>query len=112
MENLQTELVQLQAAHVTQLTNKGIKGDWKVRENITSSDLFTLPKKFTEKDVFTILDFARKFELVALNAGVNFQKGKQNEYLLSQIENLKRAIAELAGENERLAEALDNLTKG
>jgi len=57
--------------------------------------------------MFDILGFAREYELIALNAGINFQKGKQNVYLSSVIEQQKALINELKAENERLATILE-----
>ena len=106
------DLIDLQSAHVTQMTNNGVKGDWSVQKNITNEELFRLSPHHTEDEVFEILDFARKFELLALNAGIEFQKGKQNAVLKAENDKLKADLKFLADENEKLATALDNSTKG
>lgn len=94
------EFIDLQSAHVTQITSeKEGKGDWLVRQNMTSKDLYTLPSNLSDKDVFTILEFARKFELIAFNAGIEFGKDGNRK-------RLKLAI----NENEKLASVLDKLT--
>ena len=61
----QEELIELQSAHVTQYTNDGVKTDWNVRKNITSENLFTLPMRLTESEVFVLLNNVRKYELKA-----------------------------------------------
>jgi len=96
------DLIDLQNAHVTQITNE-VKGKsaWKVRQNITSEDLYDLPANLSEKDVFTVLDFAREFELIAFNAGIQFQKQMQ-----SNIAN------NLINENKRLSIIIDKLSRG
>ena len=107
MEN--KDLIKLQNAHVTQNTNNSVKTDWRVEENITNAPLFNLPKHFSEGEVFMILDFARKYELVALNVGISHQKGQNNDILMNKIKVLEHSTTELVNENERLASLLDNL---
>ncbi len=104
------ELIDLQSAHITQGTNGINKTEWEVKKNITEESLYILPKRFSEKEVFLVMNFAKKYELIAFNAGIKFQKGKQNEVLTEQIKNLKQAVSNLAEENERLADVLDKLT--
>ena len=106
IENL-PQLIALQASHVTQYTNDGVKTDWKVRENITSNDLHTLPKHLSDNEVFSILDFAKKYELIAFNAGIKFQKGRQNEFLTSKIRELEMLVKEFATENKRITNLLE-----
>lgn len=81
-------LIDLQTAHVTQFTEHGIRGDWLVRQNVSSDDLAKLPGELTEKQVFAVMAFARRFELEAFNAGIEFQKDQENAIH-------KQAIAEL-----------------
>lgn len=96
------DLIDLQNAHVTQITNETIgKSAWKVRQNITSKDLHELPANLNEKDVFACLDFARKFELIAFNVGINYQKQMVN----NQVQILEQ-------ENNRLAIIIEKLSKG
>ena len=95
------DLIDLQNAHVTQITTEQAgKSAWKVRQNITSKDLAELPAHLNEKDVFTCLDFARRFELIAFNAGIGFQKTQ-----------LKNEVQAMAQENIRLAAVIEHLTK-
>jgi hypothetical protein len=96
------EYIDLQSAHITQFTTEQDgKSAWKVRQNITSKDLHELPGHLSEKDIFACLEFARKFELIAFNAGIYFQKKQHQEQ-----------IRLAAQENERLALIIDKLTKG
>ena len=103
-------LIGLSVAHVTQLTgNNGEKGPWRVQANKTNETLMELDKNYTEKQVFEILDFARKYELVAFNAGIKFQKRNSDTHW-KKIENgLLRVNEELAEANKHLADKLDNL---
>lgn len=109
---MEQELIQLQSCHMTQHSGDNGKSPWSIEENITNDKLGELPRNLSEKEVFAIIHFARDYELKALNAGIKFQKGKNNEYLKSQIHELKIAVKGLMLENEKLAEALDNNTKG
>lgn len=104
------DLVDLANAHVTQLTGSDQKKTpWSVEANITNDVLAKLDASFTEKQVFEILDFARKYELVALNAGIQFQKGISDTYWKDIESKLKRVIEELTAENDRLAGLLEDL---
>jgi len=95
------QLIDLQAAHVTQLTKK----------NITGEDLGKFPPSIDDPLMFKILDFARKFELIAFNAGITFQKNKQNVYLLNKIKELELLTEQLTTHNDYLAGALETVTK-
>lgn len=103
------ELIDLQAANVTQLTHNGVKTNWTVKKNITGETLHTFPPNISDTLMFNILNFAKQYELIALNAGIDFQKKKQNEYLKAQINELVGVNNELAAENVRLAGILENL---
>ena len=106
-KEVQQQLIDLQSAHITQITHKGQRGAWKVRKNITSEDLFELPANLSDEQAFGILNQAQKYELIAFNAGIKFQKDKQNTVLLQTIEQLKKNIVIAREENERLASALE-----
>ena len=101
------DLIHLQNAHVTQLAQDGVKGDWFVRKNITNEDLHTFPPLIADDLMFNILNFARKFELTAFNEGIKFQKNKQNKYLMAQLEESKLLNIAIKEENERLANILE-----
>ena len=102
-----TELIDLQSANATQLTSNGSKGEWSIKKNITGELIQVLPAIVSDELIFTILDFARKYELIALNAGINFQKGKENELLADNIIILKQINRDLVEENTRLANILE-----
>ncbi len=99
------DLIKLQNAHVTQITGKKGKGDWEVQENITNELLYELPHTMSESDIFTVLDFARKYELQALNAGIRFQNHKFD----NERDNLLRVIEEQQQTNDKLARSLHRL---
>ena len=103
------DLIELQNSHVTQYAEHGIKGDWFVRENVTDRDLFTLPSKIQDADIFTIMKFAKEFELKAFNAGINFQKNKHNELFKARIEELGGVVEELTHKNQILADKLNKI---
>ena len=106
---MEKDLVQLATANITQNTTNSEKTEWIVKENITGVTLASLPKHLSESDVFAIMGFARKYEIIALNAGIAFQKGSQNEVLVGKLKILESACKEMADENERLASLLENL---
>lgn len=106
----QKDLVDLANAHVTQLTGSDQKKTpWSVEANISNEVLATLDVNYTEAQVFEILDFARKYELLALNSGIQFQKGISNAYWEAIEKKLKRVISELTDENNRLSGILESL---
>jgi len=111
MSNENTQLIKLQSSHITQFSNNGIKTDWMIRENISSKEMYKLPKILNEQEVFGIIDFARKYELCAFNKGIAFQKTKQNLLFLAQIKDLEKLIIGLKEHNHYLADALDKATK-
>ena len=102
-----TELIDLQSANATQLTHNGVKGTWSIKKNITGELLQVLPATVSDELIFTILDFARKYELIAFNEGIKFQKGKENEVLAANINILTHTNNVLAEENTRLANILE-----
>lgn len=106
------ELIKLQSAHCTQHTSEGVKSDWKVEENATNDNLFVFPPNISDELMFQIMNFARKYELDAFNAGIQFQKGKQNEVLQQTINEQLAVIEALGHDNNRLAESIDKHTKG
>lgn len=110
--DIQEEYIKLSSAHMTQHSKDGMKTDWSVEANITNERLFTLPKNLSDTAAYAILEIGRQYELEAWNAGIKFQKTKQNEYLSTQIKELKEINEALVEENERLATVLDKLTKG
>lgn len=95
-----TELLPLASCNAHQLTEKGVKRDWLIRENVTGNTLATLSNRITDQDIMAVIHFARKYELEAFNKGIDFQKDKQNVFLKDRIEVL-------IVENERLAQALE-----
>lgn len=102
-----TELIDLQSANATQLSANGVKSDWKINKNVSGAILQTFPSTVSDELLFSILDFARKYELIAFNEGINFQKGKENEVLAATVAELQQANAFLIAENSRLADALE-----
>lgn len=102
-----TELIDLQSANATQLSDDGVKSDWKINKNVTGETLQVFPATITDELMFMVLDFARKYELIAFNEGITFQKGKENEVLAATIAELQQVNAFLIAENSRLADALE-----
>jgi len=70
------DLIKLQNANMFQETKEGTKSDWRIRENVTGDTLVTLPANISDQAMFQIMHFARKYELEAFNAGINFAKAQ------------------------------------
>ena len=105
------ELIPLQHCHITQQTSGNTKSEWLIQQNKTEDNLGSLPKQLNEKEVFSIIAFSRKFELNALNVGIAFGKKKQKETQDKIQRDLLNKIMIAKKENERLATALDRLTR-
>jgi len=101
------DLIDLQNSHVTQITNNGNKSEWKVRQNITSMDLYTLPGTIPDKEMMAVMEFARVFEQKAFEAGIKLQKTLSTNYYEDEIKKLKYYNELAAQENTRLAEKLE-----
>lgn len=105
-------LIPMAYANVNQVT-KGIdRTDWVIRENITEKELGRFPSKLTDKEAFAMLRLIRKYELEALNIGIQNGKERTVKVYDKQIVEYKRKFEIATKENERLAEILDKLTKG
>lgn len=104
------DLIDLANAHATQLTGSDSKKTaWSIEANITNEVLGKLDGTFTEKQVFEILDFARKYELIAMNIGIQFQKKISDKHWMKIESGLTRVIEELTAENDRLSGILDTI---
>lgn len=103
------DLIDLQNCHATQITHDGVKGEWRVRKNITSEDLYTLPGTISDADLQSCLDFARKFERIAFNAGIEFQKKLSLAMYGTQADELLEKNRLATEENMRLASKLQSL---
>ncbi len=103
-------LIPLAAAHVNQYTGSdGEKSPWEVQENETNGLLAVLPRDLTDAQMFKIMAFARKFELLAFNIGMShMQKELLSKWTIEK-ENLLRVIKELEAANNRLADKLGQL---
>lgn len=99
--------IQLAYSHVTQHTNDNTKSDWKVRENITSKDLFTLPARLTEAEVFAIMDNVKVFELRAFNAGIDYGKEVTIPVHKKIHKEMSHKLTVALKENERIANILE-----
>jgi len=106
------DLVDLRTAHATQLTHKGVKGDWSVRVNVTEEELGTFNGRISDEDMFAILRFARKYELIALNAGIQFQRHKQLDIQREYTLGLEAELQAAKEHNDKLADTVERLTRG
>ena len=105
------EYIMLAHAHVNQLTSGGVKSDWDIQANETNESLGKLPSTLNEQQVFAILEFAREHELLAFNEGIILGKDKQKAIDDKIIKQHEEQLAAARDENERLAQALENITK-
>ena len=99
--------IDLANCHVTQNTKDGKKSDWIVKRK-DGEELATLPKDLNEKQVMKAIHFARKFELIAFNKGIQFKKSVKTEMVPDERKKLHAVIAGLEKHNSVLAEKLDN----
>jgi hypothetical protein len=59
------QITGLQTAYATQMTNESGQSDWII---------YNIPKEWTEKQVMTAIRMGRKFERLAFNDGIEFQR--------------------------------------
>lgn len=107
---LKTKL-DLYTSYCKQLTNKGKKADW-ILFNKNDEEIHRFPPTHTESQIFEMLDFAKKFEEIAFNKGIDFLPFvEQNKIkaLESVVRQLKRENEILLTENERIGGELDKL---
>ena len=102
-------LIPLAAAHVNQYTTPKGKTPWEVQENETNDLLATLPRNFNEAEVFRVLHFARKFELLAFNIGMKRMQNILSEHFKTEREKLLKVIEDLTQANEKLSNKLGQL---
>lgn len=103
--------VDLASAYAQQLTNDGKKGEWIVY-NQKKEKIHSFPKDKNEKEVMELIHFGRKFELLAFNAGIEFQKAKVPETITTlqkMVMKLTNNNKEMTARNEMLANELDKL---
>ena len=105
--------IDLQTAYATQTTTESNgKGEWVVY-NTEKEIIYRLPADWTEKQVMAAIHLGRKFELIAFNNGVEFQKSKNP----ATIKTLQKMVIDLTSdkelmkkENIKLSNELDKLT--
>lgn len=103
---MEKEYIKLQHSHATQITNGHERSDWSIEANHTNEQLAIFPSTLTETQMFSILDFAKKYELEAWNQGIKFGSKKTSEVWDKKVKKLQESIDLMRAENERLAEAL------
>ena len=103
-------LIPLQAAYIT----KGciIGEPWRVCESGTNRELATLSGTLDEKAGMSYLHFARKFELEALNKGIEFGKSQEHDRAEIVFQQMRNQIAELEKQNIGLSTHLEKLIIG
>ena len=105
---MEKEYIKLQSAYVTQLTTEAEgKSEWIVMDK-DGNKLYELPGNLDEHQVMACIHFARKFELDAFNAGINFWKEKTQKQIENMNKNYNNAVSFLKEENARLAYILED----
>lgn len=105
-------LIQLASANAFQLTESGKKSDWIIRENVTDEELHRFNGRISDEDMFEILRFARKYELIALNVGMQHQKKIQDAKLIQENTELRAKLEAIIRHNDFLADTVERLTTG
>ena len=96
---------ELHTAYITQHGSGADKSDWIVL-NKDKEEIHRLPKHLDEKTAMGIIHFGRKFEVVAFNNGIKFQKNLLPQKIIDLEIIVKRQEAErayLVKENEKIA---------
>ena len=108
-ELVNEDIIHLQHAHVTQHSDSKGNSPWRVNKNITNETMAELPQHFSEEEVFAIMHFARKFELIAFNEGIGHGKKVTREVYEQKIQFGDEQLRLAREENERLANKLMQL---
>ncbi len=109
MDNIKEPLIPLQAAHVNMYPQLNDKTIWEVQENKTNILLHEFRINITENDMFSILDFARKYELAAFDIGMKHMNREMTEKLNQERKKYQDLINELEIANTKLADKLETL---
>jgi hypothetical protein len=106
-------IADLETSHVTQTTTeKHGKGEW-VLYNEDRVEIHRFPASWNEKQVMTAIHFGRKFERIALNSGIDFQK-ERNPQTIKDLQALVTKLQKnndiMREENIKISTELDALT--
>lgn len=100
----------LSKAYATQLDGgPDGKSEWVVY-NENKEEIYRLPMHWNESEVMAAIHFGRKFELIAFNEGIEFQKGlapTEIKSLRAIVKNLEAEKMVLKAEVNKLGTALD-----
>lgn len=106
-------LADLETSHVTQTTHEQHgKGPW-VLYNEERVEIHRFPKEWNEKQVMAAIHFGRKFERIALNAGMEAERKKAPQQVADLrilVGRQNTDILALKEECDKLANELDKLT--
>jgi len=102
-------MLDLSVSHVTQQTSGHIRTDWSIQLNKTNKEILTLPSTYLDNDIFKIMDFAKKYELIAFNKGIKLGKEKTVKVYKDKLDLAEKRIEFMKAENEKLAYALENI---
>ncbi len=100
--------IDLQDCHATQISGNDGDSKWAIK-NTNGDTLYELPSEWNEKQVMEAIHFARKFELIAFNAGINFMKEKKNEEIINIRKGFEGFKQLMMDENLRLAFMLEEI---
>ncbi|MHA1197755.1 MAG: hypothetical protein ACTSQF_00160 [Candidatus Heimdallarchaeaceae archaeon] len=103
--------IELATAYANQQSPNGDRQDWKIF-NTDNEELHSFPKEYTEKQIMAAVHFARKFELIAFNKGIEFQKEKAPKELVALqkiVKTFQNDRKKMIERNLELANELDNL---
>lgn len=104
------DLIPLQTAYIRQ--SKDVRNNAWIVYDTDGRELDELSNTFTPEQAMSYLHFARRYELEALNIGINFGKSQQSRVDKDQIIVLKQQVALLEQQNIGLAAHLQNIIEG
>lgn len=106
------KVLTLAIATATQHTKDGKNAEWVVNSN--GVKLWELSSSLTPQEAMDVIKFGRKFEEIAYNEGIDFQKRdvpKRISTLEKIVRNLQAENQILLSENEKIGNKLDDLMK-
>ena len=100
------KLIPIQASCVQQKSDSNGKQDWEVYSN-DGELLYTLPKRFTEKEIMEIQKYTKKFEKLGFDAGSIYIEDSKNIEIKSLEKSYQLEFERMKNENDRISGMLE-----
>ena len=100
--------LKLQSCHATQLSSDDGISSWIVKDS-ENNPIYELPLHWTEKDVMAAIHFARHFEMIAYNKGIESISKYEKNKMTTMKTTYDGMIGFLKEENMKLSNMIEQL---